>query len=60
MTMAAAIENRPAEAPARSKQGRLASIDIFNDLACAETTWPSLETSEQIFTAYQRFDFLNS
>ncbi|WP_407174793.1 GNAT family N-acetyltransferase [Bradyrhizobium sp. STM 3562] len=57
MTMAAAIEST-AEAPARSKPGRIAHIDLLSDLESAETLWRSLETPEQLFTPYQRLDFL--
>ena len=32
MTMAAAIESRTAEAPARSNTSRIAGVDIFSDL----------------------------
>jgi CelD/BcsL family acetyltransferase involved in cellulose biosynthesis len=59
MTMAAAIESRTAEA-ARSKSGRIASIDIIGDLGHAETVWRSLEDSRHFSTAYQRFDFLSA
>lgn len=60
MTMAAAIESRTAEAPALSKPSRIiAYIDILRDLESAQTIWRSLETEEQLFTPYQRFDFLS-
>ena len=59
MTMAAAIESRTAQAPARSKRSAIAHVDILSDLESAEATWRSLETAEQFFTAYQRFDFLS-
>ncbi len=39
MTMAAAIENRTAEAPSRSRSGRIASVDILGDLGAAEAVW---------------------
>jgi len=60
MTMAAAIERRTAEAPARSQAGHIASIDIIDDLRQAEPTWRSLETRQPIFTPYQRFDLLSA
>ena len=60
MTMAAAIESRTAEAAARSKSGRIASVDIIGDLGQAETVWRSLEGSQHLSTAYQRFDFLSA
>jgi CelD/BcsL family acetyltransferase involved in cellulose biosynthesis len=59
MTMAAAIESRTAEAPARSKASRIASVDILYDLAQAETVWRGLESQPQFSTPYQRFDFLS-
>ena len=58
MAMAAAIESRTAEARARPKASRIAAIDIISDLGEAEAIWRSLESSEQISTPYQRFDFL--
>jgi CelD/BcsL family acetyltransferase involved in cellulose biosynthesis len=60
MTMAAAIESRTADAPARSQPSRIASIDIIDDLGEAEAIWRSLETPQQVFTPYQRFDFLSA
>src|SRR2546421_3875511 len=60
MTMAAAIERRTADARTWSKASRIASIDIVRDLASAEATWRSLESSEQSCTPYQRFDFLSA
>jgi CelD/BcsL family acetyltransferase involved in cellulose biosynthesis len=59
MTMAAAIESRTADAPARPKPTRIAHIDVLDDLAAAEPAWRTLEAPEQCFTAYQRFDFLS-
>src|SRR5947208_9712963 len=58
MTMAAAIENRTAQAPAWSKPSRVAAVDIANDLGQAETIWRDLEEQQQSHTPYQRFDFL--
>jgi CelD/BcsL family acetyltransferase involved in cellulose biosynthesis len=58
MTMAAAIENRTAQAPAWSKPSRIAGVEILHDLAQAETIWRGLEDRHQFFTPYQRFDFL--
>lgn len=60
MTMAAAIESRTAGAPARSGAGRIASVDILDDLDSAEKIWRGLETARQLFTPYQRFDFLEA
>jgi CelD/BcsL family acetyltransferase involved in cellulose biosynthesis len=58
MTMAAAIEGRTAEAPARSRVSRIARVDIVTDLGHAEPVWRRLEDPTQLFTPYQRFDLL--
>jgi CelD/BcsL family acetyltransferase involved in cellulose biosynthesis len=59
MTVAAAIENRTAEAQAWCKGSRLAGVDILHDLSQAETIWRGLEAPRQFSTPYQRFDFLS-
>lgn len=58
MTMAAAMQSRTAEAPARSKASRIAQVDVVADLAEAEPVWRAFETSGHLFTPYQRFDLL--
>src|SRR5579863_2970941 len=58
MTLAAAIESRKADAPACSKSGAIARIDLFTDLDQAEKVWRSLEAQQYLYTPYQRFDFL--
>jgi CelD/BcsL family acetyltransferase involved in cellulose biosynthesis len=60
MTMAAAIEDRTADANAWSKAGRIASIDIVHELSAAESVWRSLESDKTSYTPYQRFDFLSA
>ena len=60
MTMAAAIENRTAEAPASMQESRIASVDILGDLGPAEAIWRGLEDARQFSTPYQRFDFLGA
>jgi CelD/BcsL family acetyltransferase involved in cellulose biosynthesis len=60
MTMAAVIERRPAEAPARSKARRIARVDILDNLGQAEPVWRIIETREPFCTPYQRFDFLSA
>ncbi len=60
MTMAAAIEDRTADANAWSTASRIDSIDIVRDLAAAEAVWRSLERAQTSYTPYQRFDFLKS
>jgi len=59
MTIAAAIESRRAEAPARSRTSRIARIDVITDVADAETIWRELET-QGLATPYQRFDLLSA
>jgi CelD/BcsL family acetyltransferase involved in cellulose biosynthesis len=60
MTMAAAMQSRTAESPARSKASRIAHVDIIGDLAEAEPVWRALEEPGHLFTPYQRFDLLGS
>jgi CelD/BcsL family acetyltransferase involved in cellulose biosynthesis len=59
MTIAAVIENRTAEAAARSKASCIAGVDILHDLSQAETIWRGLEDQQHFATPYQRFDFLS-
>ena len=56
MTTAAAIESRTAGAPARSRAGRIARVDVVTNLADAEPVWRALEDESQLSTPYQRFD----
>jgi CelD/BcsL family acetyltransferase involved in cellulose biosynthesis len=58
MTMAAAMQSRTAEAPARSKASRIAHVDVVGDLTEAEPVWRALEDAGHLFTPYQRFDLL--
>jgi CelD/BcsL family acetyltransferase involved in cellulose biosynthesis len=60
MTLAAAIESRTAKATAQSRASRISSIDILGDLDQAEAIWRRLEDGRQLFTPYQRFEFLSS
>lgn len=60
MTMAAAIENRSAEADAWPKAHPVAAVEIVKDLAAAEEAWRGLERAQSLLTPYQRFDFLSS
>src|ERR1700710_2673640 len=57
MTMAAAIDQPAANAPARPGANRIARVDIVHDINEAEQIWRSLEYPRQISTPYQRFDF---
>ena len=59
MTMAAAIESRTAEAPARSRASRIADVDIVTDIGLIEPIWRVLEGRDQLSTPYQRFDLLS-
>jgi CelD/BcsL family acetyltransferase involved in cellulose biosynthesis len=59
MAMAAAIESRTADVPARSNAGRIAGIDILHDLGAAEAIWRGLEDPQHFSTPYQRFDLLS-
>lgn len=56
--MAAAMQSRTAESPARSKASRIAHVDLISDVAEAETAWRVLEQPGHLFTPYQRFDLL--
>src|ERR1700738_4666845 len=58
MTMAAAIDPRPADPPPWSRTSRIASVDIVHDLGQVETIWRSLEGQQHFSTPFQRFDFL--
>jgi CelD/BcsL family acetyltransferase involved in cellulose biosynthesis len=59
MTMAAAMQSRTAEAPARSKASPIAHVDIVGDLDGAEQVWRALEEPGHLSTPYQRFDLLS-
>lgn len=58
--MAAAMQSRTAESPARSKASRIAHVDVIGDIAEAEVAWRTLEEPGHLFTPYQRFDLLGS
>jgi len=58
MTMAAAIDARTADAPARSTAGRIVRTDLLFDLVAAEPIWRRFEAAQPIATAYQRVDLL--
>lgn len=60
MTMAAAVQSRTAESPARSKASRIAHVDILTDFGQAEPVWRAFEEPGHLFTPYQRFDLLGS
>jgi CelD/BcsL family acetyltransferase involved in cellulose biosynthesis len=56
MTMAAAIDDRTADANAWWKASRVARVNIVEDPGEVETIWRGFES--QFSTPYQRFDFL--
>lgn len=58
--MAAAMQSRTAESPARSKASRIAHVDLMSDIAEAEAAWRVFEEPGHLFTPYQRFDLLGS
>ncbi|QQN61796.1 GNAT family N-acetyltransferase [Bradyrhizobium diazoefficiens] len=60
MTMAAAVQSRTAESPARSKASRITHVDILTDFGQAEPVWRAFEEPGHLFTPYQRFDLLGS
>jgi CelD/BcsL family acetyltransferase involved in cellulose biosynthesis len=60
MTMAAVIDSRTAQPPARSQTKGIARVDILSDLTAAEPIWRALEVSGQLSTPYQRFDLLGA
>ncbi len=59
MTMAAAMESRTAEAPARLAASRIASVDIVAEIGRAEAIWRALGSRDRLSTPYQRFDLLS-
>jgi CelD/BcsL family acetyltransferase involved in cellulose biosynthesis len=57
--MAAVMQSR-AGTQARPETSRIASVELLGDMRAAETVWRGFEQSSQLFTPYQRFDFLNA
>ncbi|MBR0801136.1 GNAT family N-acetyltransferase [Bradyrhizobium jicamae] len=53
-----AIESRAAQANVWPQTKRIASVDIIDNLAAAETIWRGFEGPNHSVTPYQRFDFL--
>jgi len=58
MTLAAAIEVRTPDAPARAKASRIVTIDLLFDPVAAEPIWRGFEGEGYVATPYQRFDLL--
>lgn len=58
MAMAATIDGRMAQTETRPRASRIANVQIYDDMRAVESIWRGFETSEQLFTPYQRFDFL--
>ncbi len=59
MTMAAVMES-PGGTQAWPETSRIASVELVGDMRAAETVWRGLEQANQIYTPYQRFDFLEA
>jgi CelD/BcsL family acetyltransferase involved in cellulose biosynthesis len=58
MAMAATVDSRMADTQTRSHASHIARVQIFDDMQAVEDIWRQLEAPEQLFTPYQRFDFL--
>ena len=50
--------SRPPTGFCRLRDGRIARIDIIEDMAAAEPHWRALEQGNSLATPYQRYDFL--
>jgi CelD/BcsL family acetyltransferase involved in cellulose biosynthesis len=59
MTMAAVMQSR-AGTQAWSETSRIARVELVTDMSEAEAVWRSLEQPSQLYTPYQRFDFLSA
>jgi CelD/BcsL family acetyltransferase involved in cellulose biosynthesis len=57
--MAAAMQSRTAETPARPKASRIAHVDIIADLGAAEQVWRTFEEPGHLSPPNQRFDMLS-
>ena len=44
--------------PRRHAAGRLARVEVFDDMASAEPHWRALERAQALATPYQRYEFL--
>lgn len=58
MTMAAVLDSRTAQAPARSCPTGIARVDVVSDLTAVQPIWRALEDDGSFFTPYQRYDLL--
>ena len=55
-----ALRPRPnADRPLPVVDGRIARVDVVEDMAAAEPHWRALEAGHSLGTPYQRYDFLN-
>jgi len=55
-----ALRPRPnADRPLPVVDGRVARVDVIEDMAAAEPHWRALEAGHSLGTPYQRYDFLN-
>lgn len=55
--MAAALERPTANTATTAAANRIARVDVLHDIGEAEAIWRALETSDQLSTPYQCFDF---
>jgi CelD/BcsL family acetyltransferase involved in cellulose biosynthesis len=62
MTMMAVLsEARTADVPVTAAEApRIAGVAVVRDIAAAEVVWRALEQPGQLFTPYQRYDFLSA
>jgi len=57
--MATIVDSNTATPAAGTPPARIASVDVFSDLAAIEPLWRALEASSAVMTPYQRYDFLS-
>lgn len=60
MTMAAALDSRPASSQAGTGTIGIARVDIIRNMALAEAVWRGFENGNPLATAFQRFDLLDA
>ena len=58
MAMAVTAERHNTIADAQCPASRVARVQVFHDLDSVEQVWRQFETSGQLLTPFQRFDFL--
>jgi CelD/BcsL family acetyltransferase involved in cellulose biosynthesis len=60
MTTAAVMKNDAISTEAKPNATRVAHVEVFDRMIDAESLWRGMETSDHVFTPFQRFDFLNT